>query len=137
MAEEPLVKEALTEQMIAAGSELTRALDRAGWLLAGALWIFDPENNEWQLVLASPMVRGEGPRAAYARVAEALRALKSPLPLENIAVVDPDDSRIRLLASVYPSNQDIEGRRFTRGAISGHVIDDAYIYRLHPVAPAA
>jgi hypothetical protein len=137
MAEEPLVKEALTEQMISAGSELTRALDRAGWPLAGALWLFDPENNEWQLLLASTSVRGEGPRAAYARVAEALRSLNSPLPLESIAVVDPADTRIRLLASVYPSNLNVEGRRFSRSAIGGHVIDDAYIYRLHPVAPAA
>ena len=137
MAEESLVKEALTEQMIAAGSDLTRALDHSGWPLAGALWLFDPENNEWRLLLASISVRAEGPRAAYSRIAGVLRELSSPLSLENITVVDPDDTRIRLLASVYPSNQNIEGRRFKRSAIAGHVIDDAYIYRLGPMAPAA
>lgn len=137
MAEELLVKEVLTDEMVAAGFALTRALDRSGWPLVGALWLFDSENHEWRLVLASPLVREEGPRAAYERVAEALRAMKTPLPLESVAVVNPDDQRVRLLASVYASNQDVEGRRFTRSAIGGHFIDDAYIYRLHPVAPAA
>src|SRR5947207_10626036 len=137
MAEEPLVKEALTEQMIAAGSDLVRALDRAGWPLAGALWLFDPEDNEWQLLLASPLLRAEGPRSVYIQIAKTLRSSNSPVPLENITVVDPDDTRIHLLASVYSSHQNVEGRRFTRGAINGHFIDDAYIYRLHPIAPAA
>ena len=137
MAEEPLVKEVLTEQMIVAGSDLVRALDRAGWLLAGALWLFDPENNEWQMLLASPLLRAEGPRSVYAHIAKILRASNSSVPLENITVVDPDDIRIHLLASVYSSYQDVEGRRFTRGAINGHFIDDAYIYRLNPIAPAA
>jgi hypothetical protein len=137
MAEESLVKEVLSEQMIAVGHELVLRLDRAGFPLAGALWIFDPENNEWRLLLASPSVRTEGPRAAYSRVAEVLQDLRSALSLEDVTIVDTDDTRIRLLSSVYPSDQNIEGRRFKRGAIGGHLIDDAYIYRLHPVAPAA
>ena len=137
MAEEPLVKEVLTEHMIAAGAELTTELDRAKWPVVAALWLFDADNNEWRLLLASPSVRLAGPRAAYAQVASTLRNLRTPLPLESVTVVEPEDSRIRLLTSAYQSNRNLEGHRFFRGAIGGHVIDDAYIYRLLPVAPAA
>ncbi len=137
MAEEILVKEALTERMIDAGAELTTSLDRAQWPVAASFWLFDQENNQWRLVLASPRVLDEGPLASYRHIHGVLRATSSPLPLESIAVVSPDDALVQAFRSVYRTNGDLERRRAFRGAINGRFIDDAYLYRVLPIAPAA
>ena len=140
MAEETLVKEVLTDQLIAAGAEFTRKLEGRTWPVVASMWLYDPEINEWRLVIASPRVSSDGPLAAYREVSAALQSGGGsllPLSLEDISVVSSEDSRIRALASAYPTGVDIEGRRIFRGAINGHYIDDAYIYRLPPVAPAA
>jgi hypothetical protein len=138
MAEETLVKEVLTDAMISAGADLTRQLDRSHWPVVGALWLYEPEINEWRLLLASPVVGSEGPLAAYRRVNAALETLLgSRLSLEDISVVSPEDPRVRALASAYQTGSEIEGRRVFRSAVNGHYIDDAYVYRLLPIAPAA
>ena len=141
MAEETLVKEVLTGHMIEVGAELIRRLDHTSWPVVASLWLYESEINEWRLLIASPTVGSEGPLAAYRDINAALsnsggeRSLH--LALENISVVSPEDPRIRALASAYQTGSGIEGRRVFRGAINGHYIDEAYIYRLQPVAPAA
>jgi hypothetical protein len=137
MAEETLVKEALTEQMIAAGAELTQCLDRARWPVVASLWLFEPENNQWRLLLASPAVDQEGPRQSYRHVSDALREIDTAVSLESVSVVSSEDPLVRVFRSAYRTGQAIEGRRVFRSAINGHFVDDAYVYRILPVAPAA
>lgn len=137
MAEETLVKESLTDRMIAAGAELTRTLDRAHWPVVASLWLFEPESNQWRLILASPAVNEKGPLEAYRHVSDALRATTPKLSLDAISVVSPEDPLIRVLMSAYQTGFEIEGRRVFRSAINGHFVDDAYVYRLLPIAPAA
>lgn len=45
MAENYVVKEQLTADMIEAGAELTKALDDAGLPVAAAFWLFDPRRS--------------------------------------------------------------------------------------------
>jgi hypothetical protein len=137
MAEETLVKETLTEEMIAAGAELTRRLDCAAWPLAASLWIFDPELNQWRLILASSVVKEKGPLEAYRHVSNTLAESNLKLPFFSISAVSPDDPLIRGLLSAYGTGAEIEGRRIYRSAVKGHFVDDAYVYRLMSVAPAA
>lgn len=137
MAEETLVKEALTEDMIVAGADLTRSLDRAHWPVAASLWSFVPETNQWRLILASSAVAEEGPLAAYRHVSQALRSSASKLSLDSVSVVAPTDSLVKVLTSAYRTDSGLEGRRVFRTAINGHFVDDAYVYRLPSVAPAA
>lgn len=137
MAEETLVKEVLTEQMISAGAELISRIDQSDLSVVAAVWFYDSESNQWRLLLASQAVVTEGPLAVYRRVKAALAFLAIPLSLDSISVVAPDDSRIKTLASVYRTGRAIEGRRVFRSAINGHFIDDAYVYRLLPIEPAA
>jgi hypothetical protein len=137
MAEETLVKEALTDQMIAAGAGLTESLDRAQWPVVASFWLFDSENNHWRLVLASPAVTREGPRESYRHVSNALREMNTGVQLENVSVVSPEDPLVQVFRSVYRTGRDLEGRRVFRTAINGHFVDDAYVYRILPVAPAA
>lgn len=137
MAEEILVKEALTDRMIDAGAELTTSLDRAQWPVAASFWLFDPENNEWRLVLASPRVLDDGPLASYRHIHEVLRATSSPLPLESISFISPDDPLVEAFRSASRTVRKLEGRRVFLGVINGRFIEDAYVYRVLPIAPAA
>ena len=137
MAEDTVVKEMLTEQMIEAGAQLTESLDGQNWPLVGALWLFDPEINQWRLLLASPTVKTEGAFEAYHHVNEALRESTSPLRLDSVSVVSPDHPIFRTLASALRPGWENRTRRVFRTAINGHYIDDAYVYRLPPLAPAA
>ena len=134
MAEEMVVKEVLTERMIAAGAQLTQALDRANWPVVASLWLFDAEINLWRLVVASPAVDESGPLKAYTRIDDALRSSGTQLVLNDITAVSPRHPIVRALASTYATGRDIEGRRVFRSAIDGQFIDDAYVYRLWPQA---
>lgn len=138
MAEETLVKENLTDEMIETGAELTKALDRSGWPIVAALWLFDADINQWRMVLASPAVEETGPLAAYVKVGALLEELNRTLPLSGLSVVTPNDPTIRALSSsAYARGTETEGRRVHRTAVNGRFVDDAYLYRLVPVAPAA
>jgi hypothetical protein len=134
MAEETLVKEALTDQMIAAGAELTEALDRSQWPIVASLWLFHPESNQWTLVLASPAVDRDGPRESYRHVSDALRVIDAAVPLASVSVVSSKDPLVDAFRSAYRADRDIEGRRVFRSAINGHFVDDAYVYKIAPAA---
>ncbi len=137
MAEETLVKETLSEQMIATGAELTKSLDRAQWPVVASLWLFNPERNDWRLLLASPKVDQEGPRESYRHVDEVLRGMSTEVTLANVSVISPKDPIVRAIQSVYRADRDIEIHRRFRTAINGVFIDDAYVYRAWPVTSAA
>lgn len=135
MAEETLVKEQLTEEMIRAGDALTRQLDRVGWPVFASLWLFEPDDNEWKLMLASPTVTEGGPKAAYDAVSRALSALHEHLTsLKHIRVVEPNHPVVRLLASAVSTGPVITGIRFSKNTINGRFIDDAYLYRVNAAA---
>lgn len=127
MAEEIVVKEPLTIDMIQAGEALTRQLDADGWPVTAAFWLFDADASGWRLMFASPKA-AEGPKAAYGAIVNALSALHQSLQsLGHITVVEPDHPTVRALASIAPF---IEGRRLSRHAFGGRYIDDAYLYRV-------
>ncbi|MBI3953610.1 MAG: hypothetical protein HY330_03770 [Chloroflexi bacterium] len=130
MAEEVVVKEGLTQDMITAGAEVTRCLDKAQWPIVASLWLYVPDSNRWRLVLASPDVAKRGPKGAYQQV----QAILSKIPegpsiaLQDIAVVEPGDALIRLLRVVISTGGRISGVRLSKNVINGHFIDDAYVY---------
>ncbi|MBI3668916.1 MAG: hypothetical protein HY237_03935 [Acidobacteria bacterium] len=133
MAEEAVVKEPLTPEMVAAGKELVRRLDERHFEVVSALWLYSGEANQWLLILASPAVEAEGPKRAYARVLAILSEKQdetSGLTFENIKLLAPSDSLIRLLRVAVRTGKGISGIRFTRNRINDTFIEDAYIYRV-------
>jgi hypothetical protein len=107
-----MVKVDLTNEMIDAGRQLLEVLDRH---------------------VASPDVRVRGPRAAYRKV-EAL-ARKLPRSAElfgpgDLTLLRDNDPLVVALGRAFPKRPRISGIRLTASAVSGTVIDDAYIYRL-------
>jgi hypothetical protein len=135
MAEEPLVKEPFTEEMKQAGAELTRRLDEAKWPVVASFWYFVPEENQWQLIFASPKLLSDGPKKAYETIRHVSDTLREHFPsLEHISVVAPNDELVRALGSAIQTGWTISGIRFSRNTVNGKFIEDAYLYRVTPDA---
>lgn len=138
MVENSVVKEALTETLIRAGADLTRKLDESCWPVLASLWLYVPESNQWKLLFASPRVASDGPKKSYEFVQAALAmtpAAQGALTLSDIGVTEPQDPLIVLLGGAISTGPTIGGTRFTRNVVSGHFIEDAYIYRISDTAP--
>src|ERR1039457_6071268 len=100
MAENIVVKEQLTDEMIEAGFQLTQKLDELGLPVSVALWFFLADINEWRLLFASPQLSAEGPRAVYEKIEEARKALgpqAERLPLSAIGLMDSNHELVQLL----------------------------------------
>ena len=136
MAENAVVKEQLTQEMIEAGAQLTAKLEEMGLPVAVAMWFFLPDINEWRLLFASPVLSTAGPRDVYRKVEEARRALgdkAAAAPLSVISLLDENHELVRLLPIALQTG--VGSRlRFSKNVISGHFIEDALIYRIAPKA---
>ena len=131
MAEETLVKEALTEEMIKAGASVVADLDRRQFLVDAALWLYLSNQNQWRLLLATPEVHLDGPRKAYKKLLQALRnSAVHGMSLQDVAVVDSRDPLVQLFRAAIRTDRTVGGIRFTRNTINGQFIEDAYIYRM-------
>jgi hypothetical protein len=133
MAEETVVKEILTKEMIEAGADLTRRLDEAGLKVSASLWLYIPDSNLWRLIIASPAVRTDGPKKVYRKIQSILSRIPgdaSIIRLTDISVVEDNDPLILLLRIALRTGDGISGRRFSRNTINGHFIEDTYIYRI-------
>lgn len=133
MATEVVVKQALSDEMISAGAELTRRLDDARFMVSASLWLFTPEAGGWRFVIGSPEVRTRGPRWAYKQVQNVMFRMQDAqarIPLKDITVIDSNDPLIKLLKVAIKTGSGISGIRFTNNVINGTPIEDAYIYRI-------
>jgi hypothetical protein len=104
VAEEVLVKEQLTSDMITAGDELTnRLINHSEFGLICSLWLYTTESNRWKLVVATPIVDSAGPIHAY-QVIQGIVGDDRPayldLPLYSISVLRSNHSLVRALRSL-------------------------------------
>jgi hypothetical protein len=133
MAEETMVKEILTKGMIQAGADLVRRLDAAHLEVNAALWLYIPDANLWRLVIASPVVKAEGPKRVYQKIQLVLSQAPDDadkVTLSDISVIEHMDPLITLLRTAVKTGNGISGLRFSRNTINGHFIEDAYLYRV-------
>ena len=133
MAEETVVKEMLTREMIQAGAEITRRLDEAHLEVRASLWLYIPDKNLWRLIVASPAVRQDGPKKVYQQIQTILSKMSDKtwrIPLHDISAVEDSDPLIASLRTSMGTKDGISGRRFSRDTINGHFIEDAYIYKM-------
>jgi len=133
MAEETVVKEILTQEMIQAGADLTHRLDEAHLEIRASLWLYMPDKNLWRLIVASPAVRQDGPKKIYQQIQTILSKISDKtwkLPLYDISVVEDSDPLIASLRTSTGTKDGISGRRFSRDTVNGHFIEDAYIYKM-------
>lgn len=134
MAKELLVTELLSEQMISAGVDLIKKLDDSSCRVKAAFWMFLPEEKTWKLIIASPLVKEEGPRKYYKRIIDANKEAGTEediISLNDISVSDIDNQFIQLLKTTISTGDSISDIRFSKNTINGVFIDDAYIYRMN------
>lgn len=131
MAENTVVKEQLSKEMIEAGAALTAKLDEIGLPVSAAYWMFEPESNAWRLFFATTRVSTEGPRAVYRTILGAIEDLgiKDTLPLSDVGVLEADAGLVRLLKDALRTGPGVSRIRFSRDVVGGRYIDDALIYR--------
>lgn len=130
MAEEILVKEPLTKEMIEVGEELQRRLITTGVRIAACFWLFDREANRWQLTVASPEVDDEGSRVVYGKVWDILYGGPNGirgLDLPDVTVLGANDKFVRALAG-YNALTTLSEKRLSGFGLNGIYIEDIYIY---------
>jgi hypothetical protein len=141
-----MVKTTLVEQDLAEGRRFLDALKKptevgvrrlrfggaSHFRIKAAFWWYSPESNGWSLAIATPLVDEEGPLATYKDIQRIL-ALHPDLnlSLQNISVLSPKDERVKAFKKELKIAPDPVGVRFTRSALNGTYIEDAYVYRLH------
>jgi hypothetical protein len=84
----------LVETQIEDGRQLMARLAAAGVEVIAASWIWDDEDGQWYLFLASPVVDRLGEIKAYRRVQPLIRQMPAPFSLQPfdvklIEVADP------------------------------------------------
>jgi len=67
-------KAALVDVDITSGKKILDILDKAGFKVIVAFWLYTSEFEAWRLYIASPAVEAEGITRAYLRLLSALRS---------------------------------------------------------------
>ncbi len=105
------------------------ALTRASIPVTVYLWAFIPQLQEWQFMVATPLVDTKGPLAAYGDVNRALQkeGVFEDVPLRRIFLKSPND---RILKSLEKESRAIpqETFRVVNEQIAGNFVEDAYVY---------
>src|SRR6187200_3146811 len=129
-----MVKELLTPDMIDVGERLLKSLDASGLPITAAMWLFDPETNDWQLKLSSPSSSTIGRREVYRKIGEVRNSMglsSDEFLLDTVGLLDSGDEILGLLRHAVKTGPAISRIRFSRNSINGHFIDDALIYRIN------
>ncbi|HYP39715.1 MAG TPA: hypothetical protein VEX13_05075 [Chloroflexia bacterium] len=130
MAEEILVKEPFTKEMIEAGEAFKRILVNADFDLAAIFWLYTSEANKWRLLIASPQVDTEGPKRTYATIREILSEVSSEAPeldLWSITVLGSGETLVRTLAGAN-RHLGLSNKRLPGINLNGVYIEDIYVY---------
>lgn len=124
-------KAALVDVDIAGGERALQILDRAGFKVNVALWLYSSEFEVWRLYIASPVVDTEGPKEAYVRLLSAIRASDPDLTAAiTITLVSPRDPLMRALRRTFGTAASVHGMRLGGNVIDGMFIEQAYVYRI-------
>ena len=131
MAEETLVKELLTSEMILGGENLTILLDNTNLDVTASFWFYFTDSLRWNLVFGISQVWEEGPIKSIAVIQNILS--KHPIEgvdFSDLLVLQSDHSMIRRLKALVKTGKEIKGVRISQAIVENVFIQDAYIYRL-------
>ncbi|MEP6708463.1 MAG: hypothetical protein ABJC05_13130, partial [Pyrinomonadaceae bacterium] len=98
-----------------------------------ALWFYETDDERWRFIVGSPEVRIRGANAVYRKIESVLGKIgegRSVFSLGVIRAVKDVDPLLNLLRIAVRTGPGIHSIRFTRNSVNGHVVEDAYIYRL-------
>lgn len=127
-----MVKDVLVKERIEAGRTLTSLLDRAKLRVVASFWLFEPEANEWRLVISSPLVASQGPMVILRKVQSLLLEddqLKGQLDLRDVYPEDPRSDLVQSFRSGLRTGKGLKEIRLTGSRVGGRFVEDAYVYR--------
>jgi hypothetical protein len=114
---------------INAGSEALAELQKAGIERLTALFIFQPEYEDWRLVLSSPSLDLEHQLKAYEKVARILGG-RFVYKLPPMLVLPTKDPFVRELKRIFGKAKDVTGMRLGGQTIGNRFISNAYVYQI-------
>ena len=119
----------LVSSDIEIGRRIVEALTRRQVPVTVYLWAFIAQLQEWQFIIATPLVDTKGPLAAYGEVNKALQkeGLFEDVPSRRIFLKSPTD---RVLRSLEKESRVVskEAFRVINEPIAGTFVEDAYLY---------
>jgi hypothetical protein len=111
------------------GRRIIAALTRAAVPVTVYLWAFIPQLQEWQFMIATPLVDTKGPLAAYTEINRVLQkaGIFEDAPTRRVFLKSPND---RVLKSLERESRTIpqETFRVVNEQIAGNLVEDAYVY---------
>jgi hypothetical protein len=121
-----MVKTSLVDKYINDGRILISALDKDGFLIDTAMWFYSEELDEWQLIVATPLVDQVGLRETLKRAQSIIREMTSiSLSLSDISILSPHSNLINAIKSTVRRSKDV----ILKGTVAnGILVNDAYIY---------
>lgn len=134
MAQDLLVGEQLTQEMIAAGELLLKALDESSVEVKAAFWLLLGDQQTWRLMIASPAVRALGPREVYRKVAAVVKRLPpaaQPIGIKDISVLEDTHNWVQLMRAFIRTGAGISRIRVSGNVVNGQLIEDALLYRVN------
>ena len=131
-----MVKALLVMFNLNAGQRLIEELDKTDFDVRTAFWAYRLESEEWQLIIASPLVDKCGAGAAYDRIQPILREIPNNLdePLDRlylhyIAARKTTDPLVQTIARGVRIEREERPRFFHGGSAEGISLAEAYVYR--------
>jgi hypothetical protein len=122
---------ALVDRDIDEGRKLVQALDAEAFPVVAALWYFFSDEDVWRLIIASPKVAVDGPRAAYSEIQKVIRTHEIHLPLQRISALEPDDPLVTALRIFAPTDGApyVGGTHLHRTSVGDVFVEGAYVHR--------
>lgn len=129
MADEVLVKDALTSEMIGGGEEMTDRLVEAGWSVTAAFWVYSLESLRWRLVFGVGEVPERGSLEIYSAIqADIARRPLRGIDFSEIMVLQPDHPLVKRIAGYAERTGGTSPVRVKQAVIDGDFVEDALIY---------
>ncbi|PSJ64768.1 hypothetical protein [Kumtagia ephedrae] len=121
-----------------AGRELTEALERAGIPIAFAGWLNLRETFDWQLFIASPDVQTYGPTTIIRFVDTILAAMKSPLSLGTVRIVNTSNHFVNRIPDSFGTSEITSNpTRIVGLAFDDGDIVEGFVYKINKKAKAS
>jgi len=131
MAEETLVKEVLSTEMINGGRELTVCLSNTELGVTASFWFYLIDNVRWNLMFGVSQVLEEGTVKAYTIIQSELEGRRIPgVNFSDVVVLQSDHPVIRRLNSFVEGGRSAAEVRVSRSVVENVFIEDAYIYHI-------
>lgn len=132
MAEEALVKDILTAEMIHDGRQLTgRLMENRELEITAALWFYFIDNLRWNLMFGISQVLREGTFKAYTIIQAEMKARPvGGVSFSDIIVLQSDHPTIRRLDTFVKASSNTAEVRVSRSVVDNVYIEDAYVYLL-------